>query len=289
MTLHSLVGKLKRNLWLNPPILGAALAFAWEWLRLDFQTLRDFPQEPISSVLGLVFLYVLGVAAATGIEKLQTSTEFCADSQLKAQIENLVDSAQEYMFVVSPYLDPGNVVLESMIRASNDGINVTLVHHSSQIRKPSSRDWIVRLIRAGVVVYNHPNLHAKLYANESEVVVASMNLVSGSYSNSFEAGVYSDSRELRNSVLSYIDDVIISSDMCSETIESDAPPEFGFCIRTKSKIPYNPQRPIERTEYLNSGRPNDGSYCHSCGHESSTSVEEPLCELCRVVLSSSKV
>ena len=53
----------------------------------------------------------------------------------------------------------------------------------------------------------------------------------------------------------------------------------GYCISSKTRIFYNIKSPMERSVYLSSGN-RSGKYCHKCGKESETTIEEPLCEDC---------
>lgn len=60
--------------------------------------------------------------------------------------------------------------------------------------------------------------------------------------------------------------------------------EYGFCIRTKEQIPFQPSRPLSRQAYqtwAEFGNPEyREKYCHSCGNPWSTSVRRPICNEC---------
>ncbi len=53
----------------------------------------------------------------------------------------------------------------------------------------------------------------------------------------------------------------------------------GYCIRTKSPINYNIKYPIKYEEYKTSDD-KSGKYCHECGSDAITSVNQPLCDEC---------
>lgn len=270
--------KRLHKLFLSPKVSALVLALFFEIIISKGKYISILFENTSKSIISLTLTYLLSYAIASLIYKKLTTTEFHTETELKNRIEKVVDNASEYIYIVSPYLNAGNVLLESIIRASLRGVKVTLIHHKDQLSKPQSTTAFIRLLNAGVKVLHHPNLHAKLYISDKDVVIASLNLIESSYSNSFEAGIYSNLKELRKDVLDYIKDTIVKSDLCTETTKENTPPEKGFCIRTKVKIPYNPNRPIEINEYNNSNRNPNGKYCHMCGVEEKTSVSNPFCK-----------
>ena len=54
----------------------------------------------------------------------------------------------------------------------------------------------------------------------------------------------------------------------------------GFCIRTKSPIPFKVKYPIKYDEYKSSDD-RTGKYCHKCGKDAETSLNQPLCGDCK--------
>jgi len=185
------------------------------------------------------------------------------------------------LYLVSPYLDPGNVLLEAIIKAARRGVDVKLIHNSNQIMKSHLAKDFTRLLDSGVTIYNHPRLHSKVYHNEQFSLVCSLNLVTSSYSNSFESGILSTRRPVRKQVLEYIDDTILGSDQCSRTMKEQLPQSEGFCISTKKPIPFNIHQPVEYNEYKANSGNLIGKYCHSCSCEVSTSLQQPLCATCQ--------
>jgi len=286
LLVNRIMGLIWRKLVLNPLAAGFLILALWDWLKLDFGMFRDLTNDPVTHFIPTLIMYGFAYLVAVGIGKLLTSTVFLTESDIKSEIEDLCASANTRLLVVSPYLDPGNILIESMIRARKRKIHVKLIHHSSQMNKVESREWLKRLLEAGVEIYHNPNLHAKLYATESAVIIASLNLVAGSMTNSFEAGVRSTAGELHDGVMKYVRETILKSDQTTMVTASDLPPDTGFCIRTRKTIGFNPKRPIEYSEYVKSGRTNEGQFCHSCGKDSSTSLNDPFCEECRIRCSS---
>lgn len=276
---------IRRKIILNPPIAAILILILWDWLRLDWDIanglFNDISSDPFTTIASLLIIYFACFLAATGIEKLVTKTKFTADVELKRHIDELIRGADLDLFVVSPYLEMGNSLMEPLVKAAKDGVHVVLIHHSSQLKKHNVRTWLERLKTAGVEVHHHPNLHAKLYLNEDRVIIASLNLVNASFNDSFEAGVDSNSTSLIKEVRDYIECEILDSDLCQETVLNDVhQPTQGFCIRTKKPVMFDPSRPIHREEFYRVPD-RDGKYCHACGSEAKTHVNQPFCPTCQ--------
>ena len=267
----------------SPASLGFVLAFAWEWLKLDFGTVRRITESPISSIIGLLFLYFISYFISVGLLKLTANTDFITESILRTELDEIIFEAEDYLYLVSPYLDPGNVLIESILATRRRNVDVVLIHNSNQIIKPRLNQDFNRLINSGVKVLNHPRLHSKIYINDKTALICSLNLVAGSYTESFESGISTTDQEIRYEALGYIDSVILESDQCNETKKEDLPPQEGFCISSKKTISFDPTHPVEYSEYKSNPGKIVGRYCHSCGKESNTSIGAPFCENCHEI------
>ncbi len=80
-------------------------------------------------------------------------------------------------------------------------------------------------------------------------------------------------KEMLDTIKKYLDE---------DDIEPFGPNKIqsGYCIKTKTKILFNPKRPIQYDAWK-SREDEDSVYCHKCGKESKTSCIEPICEDCR--------
>jgi LPXTG-motif cell wall-anchored protein len=228
--------------------------------------------------LGIVLILVTASFLAKVVLRLFTKTRFFSDTNLRQEISACVNEARDWLLVVTPYIDPGNLMVEEIAQAASRGVRTKLFIHSKQIHDPSAQAAIGRLGGSGVEIYHHPNLHAKLYLSECVAVVSSLNLVAGSFIDSFEAGVVSNDREIRQKARKYIEDTIAKSSLCSAIEKTDLAPAHGYCIRTKVKIKFDPRKPVEFGEYKRSGASNIGKYCHACGEMHPTSIGMPFCE-----------
>ncbi len=277
-----LISKIKYYTF-SPQILALVIGFLWQWKQLDFLHIRQFQEQPVNSLFGLAVSYGIGLIGGYAIHRLFASSDFVTESGFKSALDELIEEASFELFIVSPYLDPGNVLVEKLLNVKKSGVEITLIHNSNQLKYPKATEPLSRLINNGVKVYNHPRLHAKIYLSEKSALIGSLNLVSGSYVNSFEAGVVHDSRSVREKARSYILQSILESDLLHETNVESLLPVKGYCMLTKVEIPYNPKRPVEYEAYNSQKKISGdlvGTYCHSCGAESNVSVSNPVCINC---------
>jgi PLD-like domain len=264
----------------HPLTIAFLIAAIYEWTN-DFNSITNFITEPISTIIKLAIIFGISSVAWHLVRKIFSITDFIVETELRTKIDDIIYEAKEYVYIISPYLNPGNLLIESLIKTSRSGIDVILIHHSSQLKKYKLSNDLNRLIDAGVKIYHHPSVHSKIYINESESLVTSLNLVVGSYSDSFESGIFSNEREIRIKTKSYIEDQILNSDLCKETTIENLPPDKGYCISTKNKIDFEPSRPVEYNEFKSKYGQIIGKYCHSCGLEVETSVNQPFCANCQ--------
>lgn len=269
-----------RRAWLfliRPSTLALMIVGAMIIWKDGFPETNDRGGLGFNTAIDLALTYVMALLAAYGVRQVFGSTEFCTDSQLRQEILNCVADAKDWLIIVSPYLDPGNVVAEAVLEAKSRGVYVRMYTHTKQVHDPTARAAIGRLGARGVQIFHHPNLHAKLCINERQVVVSSLNLVAGSFVDSYEAGISTDNGGVHNKARRYVDKTIAKSDLCTRLDGPELAPPHGFCIRTGVKIKFDPRRPIEYGEYRRSGGDETGKYCHACGQAARTSVARPFC------------
>ncbi len=155
-----------------------------------------------------------------------------------------------------------------------------MVYNSHQIVKPKLSTELNRLISGGVQVFTHPRLHSKLYINEDDILICSLNLVAGSYTESFEAGIHTEDPEIVEQAKAYVEERILQSDQCNPVKIENLPPSLGYCIKTKKEIKFDKDYPVEYKEFKADGLNTIGKYCHSCGNSAETSVSHPFCIEC---------
>ena len=114
-----------------------------------------------------------------------------ADNEVTAQVLNVIDSAEQAIALVSPYVDRVGHVEQALLKAQQRGIDVLVVvrKDGETIGGRSSGDALAWFKEHNIRFLSVPNLHAKFYINEREALVSSMNLLRSSWSSSLELGI----------------------------------------------------------------------------------------------------
>lgn len=109
---------------------------------------------------------------------------FLKPNQISGEIMTLFDEADEKVIIVSPYCKIGNwIKLAKKFKALQErGIPIDFYVRANE---PETFDEVSAL---GIEPMEVPNLHAKLYMNEKQAIVSSMNLHHYSEINSIDIG-----------------------------------------------------------------------------------------------------
>ena len=175
----------------SAPAFGIYFVMLWDLTWNDFSSFLHPLNLSGDTLFELAIIFGLSMYAIIGFRSMrETDTIFSTDTDLRTAVEDVIHEAQKRLYLISPYLDPGNLLVESVLGARRRGAKVTMIYNSHQVVKPKLASELNRLIAGGVKVYTHPRLHSKIYINESDVLICSLNLVAGSYTESFESGVH---------------------------------------------------------------------------------------------------
>jgi phosphatidylserine/phosphatidylglycerophosphate/cardiolipin synthase-like enzyme len=106
----------------------------------------------------------------------------------------VIDDAKKYLVLVSPYTRIGKLrdLGRHLDQALARKVSVSLVIRrdaTTQPWEPADKQEVERLMKAGLKLYGTPDLHAKIYLNEKNALVTSLNLLETSFNNSIEVGV----------------------------------------------------------------------------------------------------
>lgn len=123
--------------------------------------------------------------------------EFMHGLQIGISLLQTISQSQKWLFLVSPYLKPWDELLNSIIDASHRRVAVTLVLRGAEMRAENEK-LSKPLADRGVTIKFLDRLHAKLYVNESQAVVTSMNLHKESLLDSWEAAVVLNGQQDRD-------------------------------------------------------------------------------------------
>ena len=247
------------------------------------------------------------------------------DGEVEQQIYQIVDNAKRSVTLVTPYLQLWRHLQMKIEEAISRRVEVRFVlrtdwdknEWNAQGKKSKNEEDLNWLFDQKVKVYKRDGLHAKIYINESEVLISSMNVTKSSTNESLEFAMliinHSDmvlfrdyvtglikkaelinppTGQFRNKVTELIKNVsLISStteyaplhaSKVSERSKRDV--TGGNCIRCGNGIAFNEDKPLcpdcfrKWTKYENPDFKE--KHCHQCGNPSSVTFRKPLCERC---------
>ncbi len=234
-------------------------------------------------------------------------TNFRMNHQIQSEIIDIIKNAKDYCFIVSPYYRPWLQLNKALELSAKDDKRIFFFFRDDQQDNRAIYDLNDSF---GFDVFFIKNLHAKLYLNEREALIASMNLFDYSKENNFEIAYKltspADSKELVTKVIlgemlkiwatgelrgrHYMDLENGFSDTKSffkrPAQQSGSAPkrEIGHCIRCGTGIPFNPNKPFCTDDFMvwnvYQNFEYEESYCHDCGKPSQTSMGKPLCYEC---------
>lgn len=119
--------------------------------------------------------------------------------------ENIISSAQEKLYIMTPYFIPDESTLALIKTKAQSGVDVRII--LPEIPDKSfvyliSLDGAEKLIGAGAKVYTMKNsfVHSKLMLSDHDCVVGSINLDQRSYYQQFESAVYTNDKGILKSL-----------------------------------------------------------------------------------------
>lgn len=119
--------------------------------------------------------------------------KFLTGNALNAALDNILESANQYLLLISPYIKLHDRIKSSLlIHKGNPEFQMVIVFgkNENDVSKSVSRNDIEFFTQFLNVDIRHENrLHAKYYANETDALITSMNLYGHSQNNNIEAGI----------------------------------------------------------------------------------------------------
>jgi len=234
---------------------------------------------------------------------------------------DIIEYAKHEILLISPYIKL-NQHLKISLRKHADKKDFRLIivygkNDEDNRMSLSENDLTFFKTFQNVEVRYHHRLHAKLYANDFDCLITSMNLHTYSMNENIEVGILikmnlmrdfacmltsSISNSLESQTRNFAEYVIRKSQLhfsqhvnkekhlfglittYGEKVIDKNKKRTGFCIRTGGDIPYNPQHPYSGEAYHSWAKWKNENYkeryCHGCGKETITSMAKPLCIDC---------
>jgi len=94
------------------------------------------------------------------------------DQEIPNEIINLIKESEEYVVIVSPYLDLwGHLTIQLKMKIER-GVSIQLHYRTNEVKSKTLKE----LKQIGVKLNNIDTLHSKLYLSEKKGIISSMNL-----------------------------------------------------------------------------------------------------------------
>jgi phosphatidylserine/phosphatidylglycerophosphate/cardiolipin synthase-like enzyme len=218
------------------------------------------------------------------------------DEEVASRILDIVQEAQQYVIITTPYLKLWRHAQTALSLAVRRDIKVTVIVRSENgaLQDVDDLTW---LLSNGIEVGAAEYLHAKIYLNEHQVMLSSMNLTEFSTKNSLEIALLVLDDQAQRQVRDYVTGTLMQlavpvsaspAEPTPQTVSGPtddySPRELGHCIRCDQPIPPNPLKPLcdecydVWAEYSNEEY--SERYCHACGRPEEVTYARPLCRVC---------
>ncbi len=229
--------------------------------------------------------------------------KFLTTTGVNYQLEQLIKSAGDKLYLVSPYLKVNNILRRELADIDIKKIDLRIVYGKAELQSEEST-WLNSL--ASLRLSYCKDLHAKCFMNESAAILTSMNLYEFSQVNNLEMGVLvtrDQDPDIYQEIAEYVMQLIRMSEEQRVTVEKVTKPDrkksstsgatkktasdkptTGFCIRCATEIKANPLRPYCRdcyevwSQYANPDY--EDKHCHLCGKENLSTLNKPTCYSC---------
>lgn len=240
--------------------------------------------------------------------------EIIGNSVVGAAVETLIDRTQKGLFIVTPYFKPWDRVARGIKVARSRNAEVLILLRGGEDYSKSAAaaaDFIPHGVKFGFL----SRLHAKVYLNETEAILTSMNLYADSAQNSYEVAVRytkAEDEEAYKQVAEQLKDLfrraseeakVAAVERAANVVPKATPvasiaavhaarsavvapksPALGHCIRCDKALPFNPEKPLCPDCYKSWAKFASPDYeeqhCHRCGKVAKTSAAKPLCRPC---------
>lgn len=212
------------------------------------------------------------------------------------EVISIIKRARQRLILISPYWDLWRGIIAEIERAATRGVKITVIARGGEDQTKQAR--ALKCISSCLDYEGFiDRLHAKIYLNESEALVTSMNLVESSALNSVEVSIHIE-QEYASKEFSQVKRICdelrrtAEADRKRSADDDDVPVrttrsrrnKTGHCIRCVEEIPYDIETPLCEDCYKSWAKYKNPDYtekyCHECAEKTKTSKNDPLCEDC---------
>jgi len=111
---------------------------------------------------------------------------FLSRPAIVAKIGDVIAEAEKEIILVVPYIRLSETVYERLLQANNRGIEITVIYREDKLHGEEKKKFYAL---ENVNLFYHPEIHAKCYFNEKDMIITSMNLYDYSEKYNREMGI----------------------------------------------------------------------------------------------------
>jgi hypothetical protein len=193
-------------------------------------------------------------------------------------ILELIKTSKIRCFIISPYIDFKRRYTTAILE--NKDCEFVMIYGKNVLKYEAES---FALNSKNIHLAYCDNLHAKIYLNEKDCIISSMNLYKFSENNNHEISVkFKTNSNEGEKVFAIIDEILNNSEL-EKRAQKKRFKKIGYCIRTGIEINFNDKRPFSYEswkEWDKQGANEDfpEKFCHLSGKESfgKTSFANPI-------------
>ena len=211
------------------------------------------------------------------------SVEVFTDDQITSRVLDILRNAKKHVTLVSPYNKFWTHLRNELQRTVARDVRVDFIYRNGE--RSEDTDWLEDL---GVRVHAVQNLHAKIYLNESSVLVTSMNLLESSSKNSMEICISIRDKNEQKDVREYVKTLLLIAKRADEGKKTSARPATSRAKTRKpqtvseGRLGYKVGAPEPSLESLLNDLvvATSGGRCIRCEEPIPFDQDRPLCDDC---------
>ena len=201
--------------------------------------------------------------------------------QLPGKIIEILQNSKDYCFFISPYFKSWNILDRELEKAASDNKKVIFIFRDeNNVRWDFSylnKDYGFDLIFAD-------RLHSKLYFNERELLISSMNLYDSSKENNYEVGYYfQNGVTARNFKTQVVDEDILKGNVFilkGRYFSELEKIQLERAEKERERNRLREEAKIKREHRFSGNRFQRYGTCIRCGQRIDFDIDHPLCFNC---------
>jgi hypothetical protein len=207
---------------------------------------------------------------------------YLTSKETQAALEKIIMTAEKQLILVSPFITLTNLLFSRIKVAAEKGVRIKIIYRLDKVKKDElDRLKSIKSIELKCI----PDLHAKCYFNEKEMIITSLNLLDTSERN-WEMGIRIHrtlDKEIFESAMNDVQTIYMVSGSNEKNTDKTQTKEKktnisktksfdGFCIRCGDDIKFNIKKPLcidcfeSWDEWGNEDYPE--KFCHFSGEKS---------------------